>query len=108
MGTCGLVGPIGIYTAMGGSSGSMWLESLMIVCFVLPAVLTFIFGGLRKMGWTKKGCGWTFKSRNHCRLAGINRQWKTGTHWMVDSVFLSIYVIFYHLLPGNYSLQADL
>ena len=54
MGTCGLVGPIGIYTAMGGGSG-MWLGILM-VCFVLPAVLTFIFGEvLRKMGWIKEG-----------------------------------------------------
>ena len=54
MGTCGLVGPIGIYTAMGGGS-SMWIGILM-VCFVLPAVLTFIFGEiLRKMGWIKEG-----------------------------------------------------
>ena len=42
MGTCGLVGPIGIYTAMGGGT-SMWL-GILFVCFLLPAVLTFIFG----------------------------------------------------------------
>ena len=52
MGTCGLVGPIGVFTAMGGGA-NMWLGILM-VCFVLPAVLTFIFGEiLRKIGWNK-------------------------------------------------------
>lgn len=54
MGTCGLVGPIGIYTAMGGGT-SMWL-GILLVCFVLPGVLTWIFGIiLRKMGWIKDG-----------------------------------------------------
>ena len=54
MGTCGLVGPIGIYTAMGGGS-NMWIGILM-VCFVLPAVLSWMFGEiLRKMGWIKDG-----------------------------------------------------
>ncbi|MCD8222269.1 MAG: PTS sugar transporter subunit IIC [Clostridiales bacterium] len=54
MGTCGLVGPIGIYTAMGGGS-NMWL-GILLVCFVLPAILTFIFGEiLRKIGWIKFG-----------------------------------------------------
>lgn len=54
MGTCGLVGPIGVYTAMGGGS-SMWLGILM-VCLVLPAVLTWFFGRiLRNMGWIKEG-----------------------------------------------------
>ncbi len=54
MGTCGLVGPIGIYTAMGGGS-RMWL-GILLVCFVFPAVLTWIFGTLlRKTGWIKAG-----------------------------------------------------
>lgn len=54
MGTCGLVGPIGVYTAMGGGS-KMWL-GILLVCFVLPAVLTLIFGEvLRKIGWIKFG-----------------------------------------------------
>ena len=54
MGTCGLVGPIGVYTAMGGGS-QMWL-GILLVCFVLPAVLTFFFGEiLRKMGWIQFG-----------------------------------------------------
>lgn len=54
MGTCGLVGPIGVYTAMGGGS-SMWIGILM-VCLVLPAVLTALFGQvLRRMGWIQEG-----------------------------------------------------
>lgn len=54
MGTCGLVGPIGVYTAMGGGT-QMWL-GILLICFVLPAILTFIFGEiLRKMGWIRFG-----------------------------------------------------
>ena len=54
MGTCGLVGPIGIYTAMGGGA-SMWL-GILLVCFLLPAVLTWIFGEiLRKLQWIRPG-----------------------------------------------------
>ena len=54
MGTCGLVGPIGVYTAMGGGT-SMWV-GILLVCFLLPAVLTFVFGEvLRRMGWIKDG-----------------------------------------------------
>ncbi|MCC8060423.1 MAG: PTS sugar transporter subunit IIC [Clostridiales bacterium] len=54
MGTCGLVGPIGVYTAMGGGA-DMWL-GILLVCFVLPAVLTLIFGEiLRKIGWIQLG-----------------------------------------------------
>lgn len=55
MGTCGLVGPIGIYTAMSGGGPRMWAGILMI-CFILPAVLTWIFGELsRKAGWIREG-----------------------------------------------------
>lgn len=54
MGTCGLVGPIGVYTAMGGGM-QMWL-GILLVCFVLPAVLTLVFGELlRKMEWIRLG-----------------------------------------------------
>ncbi|MCI8950498.1 MAG: PTS sugar transporter subunit IIC [Lachnospiraceae bacterium] len=54
MGTCGLVGPIGVYTSMGGGS-KMWL-GILFVCFLLPAVLTWILGeGLRRIGWIKTG-----------------------------------------------------
>lgn len=54
MGTCGPVGPIGVYTAMDGSA-NMWL-GILLVCFVLPALLTWILGEiLRKMNWIKDG-----------------------------------------------------
>lgn len=54
MGTCGLVGPIGIYTAMGGGL-RMW-AGIFLVCFLLPAVLTPVFGHIfRKIGWIKEG-----------------------------------------------------
>jgi uncharacterized membrane protein len=54
MGTCGLVGPIGVYTAMGGGA-RMWI-GILLVCFLLPAVLTLVFGEfLRKAGWIREG-----------------------------------------------------
>lgn len=54
MGTCGLVGPIGVYTAMGG--GTKMRLGILLVCLVLPAVLTPIFGSfLRKIDWIKDG-----------------------------------------------------
>lgn len=53
MGTCGLVGPIGVYTAMG--SNTTWL-GMLLICFVLPAVLTPIFSEvMRRMGLIKFG-----------------------------------------------------
>ncbi len=64
MGTCGMVGPIGVYTGWLAdiSTGSMiaitlfdWL-GLILICFVLPAVLSVIFcQALRKIGWIKEG-----------------------------------------------------
>ena len=54
MGTCGLVGPIGVYTAMDGGT-QMWL-GILLVCFILPAVLSFLLGEiLRKINWIKDG-----------------------------------------------------
>ena len=54
MGTCGLVGPIGIYTAMGGGA-AMW-TGIAVVCFLAPAILTWIFGQVfRKAGWIREG-----------------------------------------------------
>lgn len=54
MGTCGLVGPIGILKDMQFSADA-WLGTL-IVCIVLPAVLSFVFNEImRKMGWIKTG-----------------------------------------------------
>lgn len=55
MGTCGLVGPIGIYTAMPEGGSSMWL-GITLVCFLLPAILTLVFGQIfRKIGWIQEG-----------------------------------------------------
>ncbi|MBR6273178.1 MAG: PTS sugar transporter subunit IIC [Bacteroidales bacterium] len=55
MGTCGLVGPIGIYTAMPEGGANMWI-GMLLVCFVLPALLSWLFGTvLRKIGWIKDG-----------------------------------------------------
>jgi hypothetical protein len=55
MGTCGLVGPIGIYTAMPEGGLNMWI-GMLLVCFVLPALLSWLFGMvLRKIGWIKDG-----------------------------------------------------
>lgn len=63
MGTCGFVGQIGIYTgwiadiAEGTKTaitGMDWL-AMILICFVLPAVLTWIIGeAFRKMGWIKE------------------------------------------------------
>ena len=54
MGTCGLVGPLGVVSAMGGGT-NMWL-GILLVCFVLPAALSYIFNlVLKKIGWVKSG-----------------------------------------------------
>ena len=55
MGTCGLVGPFGIITAMPEGGTKMWL-GILLVCFILPAILTWIFGEIfRKLNWIKDG-----------------------------------------------------
>lgn len=54
MGTCGLVGPIGIVSAT-ENSPMKWI-GIALLCVVLPAVLSFIFNEiLRKIGWVKTG-----------------------------------------------------
>lgn len=63
MGTCGLVGQIGVYTgwlndiAAGTKSAITAMDwiGLLLISFVLPAILTLIFGQiLRKIGWIKE------------------------------------------------------
>ena len=64
MGTCGLVGPLGVYTgwlndiaagAKEAITGMDWL-GLVLICFVLPAVLSLIIHSfVRKAGWVKDG-----------------------------------------------------
>ncbi|MBR2941984.1 MAG: PTS sugar transporter subunit IIC [Clostridia bacterium] len=64
MGTCGFVGQIGVYTGWladiaAGAKAAItpmdWL-GLILICFVLPAVLSVFFCEiLRKLGWIKAG-----------------------------------------------------
>lgn len=69
MGTCGLVGPIGVWTGwanpsaealLGGAQAIVptatdWI-GLALVAVVLPAVLAWAFGAIcRKLGWIKDG-----------------------------------------------------
>lgn len=55
MGTCGLVGPIGVMASEGFGSAMDWI-GLILVCVVLPAILTpLIAMPLRKWGWIKDG-----------------------------------------------------
>ena len=56
MGTCGMVGPIGIYAAMQESRNPAMWPGILLVCFVLPAALTLLFGSaLRRLGWIREG-----------------------------------------------------
>ena len=69
MGTCGLCGPIGVWTgwlspseealsrgaAALSPAGMDWL-GLVLICLVLPAVLSLLFNiPLRKLGWVRDG-----------------------------------------------------
>ena len=55
MGTCGLVGPIGVITEPDQNLGLMW-TGLILLCLVLPALisigLTVLF---KRLGWIKPG-----------------------------------------------------
>lgn len=69
MGTCGLVGQIGVWTgwvspseaalangAVAITPGAMEWIGLVLICFVLPAILTLLINQLcRKVGWVKDG-----------------------------------------------------
>ncbi len=55
MGTCGLCGPIGVWTGWTDPSVFDW-AGLVLTSFLLPAVLTPLIAVLfRKMGWIKPG-----------------------------------------------------
>ena len=58
MGTCGFVGQIGVYTGWvntGKVITAMDWIGLVLICFVLPAILSWAFGlVLRKWGWIKE------------------------------------------------------
>ncbi len=64
MGTCGFVGQIGVYTGWlsdiaAGVKGAITVmdwAGLILICFVLPGVLSWIIhAGLRRLGWVKDG-----------------------------------------------------
>lgn len=64
MGTCGFVGQIGVYTgwvndiAAGAKTAITAMDwiGLALICFILPAVLSWLFCQiLRKIGWIKDG-----------------------------------------------------
>lgn len=58
MGTCGLVGQIGVYSGWVADGKAVtafdWI-GLVLICFILPGVLTYVFGQIeRKLGWIKE------------------------------------------------------
>lgn len=64
MGTCGLVGQIGVYTgwvndvAAGNKAAITWFDwtGLILISIVLPAVLSLLINSvLKKIGWVKEG-----------------------------------------------------
>ena len=64
IGTCGMVGPIGVYAgwvndvangAKAAITAMDWV-AMALICFILPAVLTWAFGLLlRRIGWIREG-----------------------------------------------------
>ena len=64
MGTCGLVGQIGVYTGWlndiaAGTKTSITAQDwigMLLVCFILPAIISTCFCAiLRRIGWIKDG-----------------------------------------------------
>ena len=53
MGTCGLVGPLGVFMDMGFNAGS--IIGVILVCVIIPALLSLLFSEImRKLGWIKE------------------------------------------------------
>jgi uncharacterized membrane protein len=59
MGTCGMVGPIGLFTTaydLGTKTGAKFWIGVSLLCIVLPAALSIGFDLLfRRLGWVKDG-----------------------------------------------------
>ena len=54
MGTCGLVGPIGVFADMGFTPGSV--VGVLTVCILLPAILSLVFSEImRRLGYIEYG-----------------------------------------------------
>lgn len=59
MGTCGFVGQIGVYSGWVAEGKAItafdWI-GLVLICFILPAILSYVFCRIeRKLGWIKDG-----------------------------------------------------
>ena len=58
MGTCGLVGPIGVLSPVEKGGSGFTLPSVigvLVVCIILPALLSLLFSEImRKLGWIKE------------------------------------------------------
>lgn len=55
MGTCGLVGPLGVISSVESMTADLWI-GIFVVCILIPAVATLAFSELfRKLGWIKNG-----------------------------------------------------
>ncbi len=55
MGTCGLVGPLGVLTSE-GDKNTLYYIGIVVICLVLPALLAILFSKLfRKIGMIKDG-----------------------------------------------------
>ncbi|MBQ7654749.1 MAG: PTS sugar transporter subunit IIC [Clostridia bacterium] len=53
MGTCGMVGPLGMITSSENHDARFWI-ALVLMCIVLPAIVTLLFSeAMRKFGWIK-------------------------------------------------------
>ena len=59
MGTCGLVGQIGVYTGWLNTKKAITMYDwfgLMMISFILPAIISLIINSiLKKLGWVKEG-----------------------------------------------------
>lgn len=57
MGTCGLVGPAGMWVQMMGNGFNVFaFVKIILMCLVLPAALSLLFSEImRKAGWIKNG-----------------------------------------------------
>ncbi|MBQ7580248.1 MAG: PTS sugar transporter subunit IIC [Clostridia bacterium] len=53
MGTCGLVGPLGMIATASNHGVKVWI-ALALICIVLPAAVTLVFSeAMRKFGWIR-------------------------------------------------------
>lgn len=79
MGTCGLVGPIGVITEKGQNPILMW-SGLILLCIILPAVISILLTVLlKKIGWIKAG-DLTLEDNKQAVNSNEIKNEKTDTH----------------------------